>query len=154
MSLLDDLDTPAPAVGELFHLHPDLYDTTDRSGHPVMVVAVDEVRQRAEVATRTTKPHAKGPHGVPHRADPHLGLHEFGWWRIDYTKSVPFANFEDCDDARYVGAIDDTTYERLLRLMGQRSFARAPAPRRSPGSGATAPGSPGSAGGDGEEDPT
>ncbi len=107
---------PAPQLGWVYDMPGALYDSTDRGGHPVLVVSLDPDLGVAEVVTRTTKIHAKGRPFVAHPVQPDLGLRELGWWRVQWPHRVPFAHFAD-PEAQAVGPIDDMTWRRVQTAL-------------------------------------
>lgn len=105
-----------PALQVAYYMPRDLYDPTDTKDHPVLVVAIDELRHEALVVTRTTNPVAKGPLGVPHRAAPELHLEFPGWWRLHRRHRVAWTAFND-PDVWIRGSLDDDTWERVTDTL-------------------------------------
>lgn len=98
---------------------PDSYDPTDRWWHPVLVVAVDDARAVALVATRTSQKRARGPQGLAHRADDSLGLDRVGWWRLHRLHEVPYSLFSEDEECTLRGTLDDQTWKSVVRRLGE-----------------------------------
>jgi hypothetical protein len=102
-----------PVLAHVYRMPPEYYDPTDDSGHPVLVVKLDQVVRKALVVTRTTKPYAKGSNPVAHAAQLAIGLDRPGWWRMAYPKPVPYIAF-DQPDVSLCGPLDEETWLRVL----------------------------------------
>jgi hypothetical protein len=119
MSLLG-MPPRIPCLRQVYRMHPDLYDPSDTTGHPVLVVAVDKVLRNAEIVTRTSRWEARGPNGVPHAPQQELGLDLTGWWRVQWPITVSFQVFTD-RDTQLRGLLEQRTWERIqIALTGGR----------------------------------
>lgn len=105
-----------PVEKLVYYMPRDLYDRTDHWDHPILVVAIDEVRHQALVVTRTSRFEARGPKPVSHPADVALGLDLPGWWRLHRLHRVEWPSFND-PDVRVRGPLDDSTWERVVEVL-------------------------------------
>jgi hypothetical protein len=105
-----------PCLRQVYEMHPALYDPSDITGHPVLVVAVDKVLRNAEIVTRTSSSHARGRNGVPHPPQQDLGLDLNGWWRVQWPITVSFQAFTD-RDAQLRGLLEQRTWELVQRAL-------------------------------------
>lgn len=115
MSLLG-MPPRIPLLRQVYRMHPALYDPSDSTGHPVLVVAVDIALRNAEIVTRTSTWEAKGRIGIAHPPQADLGFDRPGWWRMHRPHTVPFQVFLD-RDATLLGLIDERTWEHVRSAL-------------------------------------
>lgn len=104
-----------PALQNAYLMPYQLYDPTDDCDHPLLVVSLDQVTRTAQVVTRTSSFHARGPKPVAHAPAPSLRLNRPGWWRTHARHTVTWLSFDD--DVEHLGKIDDGTWERVLHEL-------------------------------------
>lgn len=109
-----------PQLGWVYDMPADYYDTTDRIGHPTLVVAVDDALQQARVVTRTSQAAKKGRRPVGHPASRTLRLDRPGWWRLDRLHPVPYVNFEQ-EDTYPVGPLEPAIWDAVVRTLREGS---------------------------------
>lgn len=112
-----------PAVQGVYYMPSYMYDDTDLVDHPLLVVGSDQVTRHAFVATRTTKPHAKGPKGVPHPAGLIRELDLPGWWRLHRLHDVPWQHFNE-PETKFLGRLDDDTWTRVQATLNGKEETR------------------------------
>ena len=122
MSLLG-MPARRPVVQGVYYMPRELYDESDQADHPVLVVALDEVRREAHVVTRTTKEHARTHRYATHPGGLITSLDLPGWWRLHKVHKVPWVNFDD-PDVRLLGTLDDNTWQRVHDTTNRKESRR------------------------------
>lgn len=118
MSLLG-MPARRPAVRGVYFMPHELYDETDYSDHPILVVALDLARREAHVVTRTTKMHARTHKCAAHAGGLIDGLDLAGWWRLHKVHKVPWTNFDD-PDVELLGMLDDVTWQLVQNTIDRK----------------------------------
>ena len=107
-----------PVVRMMYLMPAALYDRTDVSDHPLLVVGLDAVARRALCAPRTSSEWARGHRFVVHKRSPDWPLDRLGWWQLDRIHQVPYVTFGQ-SEVRVLGELDEATWRHVESKLGR-----------------------------------